>query len=148
MVAADDNTSWWVTVDASGSTGWARWDPPSFPPSAPPGPTGRTHGKVVALFIGAMPNFSRNLTRWSVDIRLQDASEPTLRTERGFVLGSGSGGVRSAADWATATPSKRLSEARAAVSQPLLGGNGWARQHVDANSLKTAVELERERYVQ
>ena len=36
----------------------------------------------------SLPNISPNLTRWSIDLRFQDARVPTLRSEKGFVLGS------------------------------------------------------------
>ena len=120
-----------------------------------------------------LPNQTPNATRWSLDFRYQDAAADTLRSESGFFVapraaaaapemaaarragvGAGAGAgvgtgtpfIRSAEDWAAATPSLRLSDLRHATGNPRLGGHDWAAQHADAGTLRSAVDLERGGY--
>jgi ectoine hydroxylase-related dioxygenase (phytanoyl-CoA dioxygenase family) len=113
-----------------------------------------------------LPNQTPNATRWSLDFRYQDAVADTLRSEGGFFVapraaaapemaaarrpGAGAGAgtpfIRSAEDWAAATPSFRLSDLRHATGNPRLGGHDWAAQHADAGTLRSAVDLDRGGY--
>ena len=108
------------------------------------------------MYHRGLPNLTPNATRWSLDFRFQDSAAPTLRSETGFLIQSAGSDapppseraprIASAADWARAKPSLRLSDLRAATGNPRLGGHDWAAQHMAAETLLSAVDLERRGY--
>ena len=64
----------------------------------------------------------------------------------GVGAGAGTPLIRSAEDWAAATPSIRLSDLRHATGNPRLGGHEWAAQHAEAGALRSVVDLEQGGY--
>ena len=109
------------------------------------------------MYHRGLPNLTPNSTRWSLDFRFQDSAAPTLRSETGFIIQSPGSNepplpseraprIANAADWARAKPSLRLSDLRHATGNPRLGGHDWAAQHMAAETLLSAVDLERRGY--
>lgn len=127
--------------------------------------------RVQLTYHRGLPNVSPNVTRWSIDIRFQDASVPTLRSHPGFVLGSdkpaadaaetfGAPLIATDDDWQAARPAQRFSEQPpnvspgvkqmsatvAARSSPAPEGHQWAGLHEHADQLLGALQLERQRH--